>query len=84
MTFLHVFGFILRGSIAALSRKGWTTEEEQGVYHECKERDLLRGPAFNTPERQQAPKTSRSYLHLSISESDLQLLGTATDESLRL
>ena len=30
------------------------------------------------------PQTSRNYLHLSISESDLYLLGTATDESLRL
>lgn len=29
-------------------------------------------------------QTSRNYLHLSISESDLQLLGTATGESLRL
>ena len=29
------------------------------------------------------PETSRNYLHLLISESDLQLSGTATDESLR-
>ena len=30
------------------------------------------------------PRISRNYLHLSISESDLHLLGAATDEWLRL
>ena len=30
------------------------------------------------------PQTSRNYLHLSISESDLHLLGIATDEWLKL
>ena len=57
---------------------------EGGVYHESKENDLWGGLFFNTPERKAIPQTSRNHLHLSVSESDLHLLGTATDELLRL
>ena len=40
--------------------------------------------AFNTSECEQAPQTSRNYLHLSVSESELHLLGIASDASLEL
>ena len=83
VTFLQVSGFILKGVTPALRRRGHKTDREEGIYHEPKETDLLGGLASNTPECSQVPQTSRNYLHLSISESDLHPLGTAADGSLR-